>query len=68
MTKPRDNQPDDARLVISDGLSAVGFLRPMGRGFDVFSVTDGGFSYVGKADTRAEALAFLSTPPKRETR
>jgi hypothetical protein len=69
MTKPAGNQPDDSCIVIADVLATLGFLRPIGRGFDVFAVADEGFVSVGSAPNRADAMSLLTaTPQKRGAR
>jgi hypothetical protein len=63
MSKPTDNQPDDSCIVIADGLESIGFLRPIGRGFDVFAALGDSFVPVGTAATRANAMSLLAAPP-----
>jgi hypothetical protein len=66
MTKPADNQPDDSCIVIAGGLATLGFLRPIGRAFEVFAVADGGFVHLGDAPNRADALRLLASTPQKQ--
>ena len=49
----------DQQWAVNDGITNIGLIRPRGRAFEVFRSVGDQYVYVGKVDSRGEAIALL---------
>ena len=49
----------DEQCLVTDGLRALGMVKPVGQRFEVFLARGDELDYVATADSRADAIALL---------
>jgi hypothetical protein len=55
----RSAQTADDDIAVNDGLRQLGLIKPHDRAFEAYAVIGANLEYLGKAESRAEALRLI---------